>query len=98
MDTESPFTTWLAASNPGEVFRYAISHGTLFDKDVSDHTRAEAELAKQSFARWEVELAQKRVVSEIEGSFFAYRATKRKLVKVYTVNGSRWLARILWPY
>jgi hypothetical protein len=83
------FEAWLATGKPGEVYVYATRH--VLDNKTPPETQVLASLAREAFGRGQVELAQKRTSP---GGPFEYRAIKRRVQRVPTANGLKWLPRI----
>jgi hypothetical protein len=81
------FKLWLDVSQPHEVIEYFVGPNLGISTLETVET---AKLAREAFARGEVELVQRRT-----GKGFTYLAIKRRHVRVpILANGSRWHPQI----
>jgi len=90
METQT-FEHWLASSRGGDRYIYCVRH--VLDCKTPPEILSEAKLAREAFARGEVELVQKRTNGR--DSPFEYIAVKRKEVRPPFVNGERWVPKIV---
>ena len=84
------FAQWLESSKAGERYIYCTRH--VLDCKTPPEVQHVAMLAREAFARGEVELVQRR--TDGKGGPFQYIAIKRRERRTPVVNGEAWPTRI----